>query len=160
LRTDVHLRAVQQRKATRIALAAMMVALLLLGIQLAILIQNRERANESRALIRDNYSASQQIADCTTAGGKCYQESSKRSAAAVQQLLLGQKAIALCSQASDTTAELDECIDKALAAMMRPAPSSSPAPTPGPVPTPSPSPAPKPTPMPTPNPSAAPGGNP
>lgn len=115
LRADVRAKAETQRRTALVALAGVVVALLMLVAQLTILVQNRQRSNETRALIQDNSSTSQQIADCTTAGGKCYEEGTKRSAALIGGLLAAVEEIAVCNKASDTAAEARACSDRALA---------------------------------------------
>lgn len=123
LRADVRERERRQRRLMGLIAAATVICLILVISVTVLLVQSRQRGNDTRALLRTNAATSQQIADCTTAGGKCYEEGTKRSAALIQLLLQGQKQIALCRADSDTREELEKCIDEALAAMTtRPAP--------------------------------------
>lgn len=117
LRTDVRERERRQRRLMGLIAAAVVICVVLVTSVVVLLVQSRQRGNDTRALLRTNTATSQQIADCTTAGGKCYQEGARRSAEAIGLLLQGQKQIALCRADSDTRDELEKCIDRALAAM-------------------------------------------
>jgi hypothetical protein len=127
LRADVRERERRQRRLMGLIAAATVLCLVLVTSVVVLLAQSRQRGNDSRALLRNNAATNQRIADCTTVGGKCYEEGVKRSAAFIQLLLQGQKQIALCRSKSDTTAELEKCIDKALAPMTAPSPAASPS---------------------------------
>jgi hypothetical protein len=129
LRADVVARSETQRKFTRMALAAVVVTIMLLGIQLTILLQNRRTSAETRAVIRENASTSQQIADCTTAGGRCFEEGSKRSAERTQGQIRAQTEIAVCQRFSTTEDQLRKCVSSALNVVEAPAaPSAGDAP--------------------------------
>jgi Tfp pilus assembly protein PilN len=125
LRADVRDRERRQRRLMGLIAATVVVCLVLVTSVMVLLVQSRQRGNDTRALLRTNAATNERIADCTTVGGKCYEEGSKRSAAFIQLLLQGQKQIALCRSESDTSAELEKCIDKALAAMTAPSPTAS-----------------------------------
>jgi len=125
LRADVRERERRQRRLMAVIGIGVVLCLVLVGGVMVLLVQGRQRGNDTRALLRTNAATNERIADCTTVGGKCYEEGTKRSAAFIQLLLQGQKQIALCRSESDTSTELEKCIDKALAAMTAPSPTAS-----------------------------------
>lgn len=127
LRADVRERERRQRRLMAVIGIGVVLCLVLVGGVMVLLVQGRQRGNDTRSLLRTNAVTNERIADCTTAGGKCYEEGVKRSAAFIQLLLQGQKQIALCRSKSDTTTELEKCIDKALAPMTVPDPAASPS---------------------------------
>lgn len=117
LRADVRERERRQRRLMALIAAAVVVCLVLVTSVVVLLVQNRQRGNDTRTLLRASIATNERIADCTTAGGKCYEEGGKRSAALIQLLLQSQKQIALCQASTDTRNELEKCIDEALEAM-------------------------------------------
>jgi type II secretory pathway pseudopilin PulG len=133
LRADTRERERRQRRTNQLTVAGIVVVLLMLGVLLIILVQNQQRATVSRALLRDNVSTSAQIADCTTAGGKCYEQGQRRSAEAVQQLINADVVIARCARSTDTDTQLQRCVDAGFADLLKPSPAPSVAPSPSPA---------------------------
>lgn len=77
----------EQRKRENRRLLAVGVALvLILGAQLALLVQSRTRSIEYGKILETTSEAQQRIADCTTAGGKCYQEGQQRTGQVMRDL--------------------------------------------------------------------------
>lgn len=137
-RSAIELHENNRRKQLRWGLAIMACMAVIMGMVLGILLQNRQKSEQSREILRRNGVLSQQIADCTTAGGKCYEEGAKRSGQAVGQLIAAIEEIAVCDKVSGSGVEVRACVDRALAklgASTSPAPRAStgvgtPSPTP------------------------------
>lgn len=104
----------QQRKATRLIAAAIVVAIVVLAGLAFLVVQDTQRRAQSRDLVRQNAETSQRIADCTTAGGQCYEDGARRSGAAIAELIRAQAAVGRCTVSEDTVAEYDLCVKRAL----------------------------------------------
>jgi len=88
----------------------------LVALVLVILVQNRQTSKKTRAVIRSNADVSAQIADCTKAGGRCYEQQQAQLRNTINLLVTSNKAIASCARSTDTEAELDACVDAKIAA--------------------------------------------
>jgi len=84
LRGDVHASEVSRRRASRINIALLAVLAVLAALLLWVSVQNRQLNNR--------------IADCTTAGGRCYEESGARTGKAISDLIRAQVYVAQCSR--------------------------------------------------------------
>lgn len=121
-------REARQRKVMMLLGLAVLVALVMIGSVMVLLVQSRQRGNDTRALLRTNAATNQRIADCTTQGGQCYEQGARRSgeliSELIRRLLLAQKDIAVCRAQTEngTVAELQACIDTALKPIISPAP--------------------------------------
>jgi hypothetical protein len=100
----------QRLLALFLALAAMVLLLLV------VVVQNRQRSSENSEILRKSAENSAQIKDCTTVGGKCYQEGARRTGAVLEELRRTNVYIAQCSRVTKTDAELEKCVDAKLAA--------------------------------------------
>lgn len=125
LRADVRERERRQRRLMGLIAAATVLCLVLVTSVVVLLAQGRQRGNDTRALLRTNAATNERIADCTTVGGKCYEEGNKRSAVVIQLLLSAIEEIAICNKASDNATEARACADRALAKLGVAAPSPS-----------------------------------
>jgi hypothetical protein len=121
-RQAIHVHENNRRRQNRWALAIIAVMAVVLAMVLVILLQNRQKSNQSRQILRNNAVLSEQIADCTTAGGKCYEEGRKQSATAVQQLIRSNLVIAVCARDTTTDAGLMRCVDAKMAELAKPSP--------------------------------------
>jgi hypothetical protein len=142
LRADVKEREQRNRRMGVLIIVALAVSLVMIVAVVVLLVQSRARSADSRALLRANAETSRRIADCTTAGGQCYEQGAKRSGTAIRQLIQAQVEIAACHQVSDTERELRTCLDDALGPLLEPKPMPAPGPTPAPTPEPKPAPTP------------------
>jgi hypothetical protein len=104
-----------------VAVTAVLVALVLV-----ILVQNRQTSAKTRSAITTNAKLSATIADCTSVGGKCYEQSQANLRKTIALLMESNKAIAECARSTDTDRQLDACVNAKLAAV---APGVEPAPT-------------------------------
>lgn len=127
---DVHEN--NRRRQNQWALAIISVMAVIMLMVLGILLQNRQKSDQSRQILRNNAVVSQQIADCTTAGGECYEQGRKQSAAAIQQLIQSNVIVAACARKTSTDAELTRCVEVGIAGLLQPSPgvSAEPVPTP------------------------------
>lgn len=114
LRNDVRERERRQRRTNALMATGIFLVLVMVAALLTLLVQSRQRGNDTRALIRNNSATSEQIADCITAGGTCYEQGHKQTAAALQQLINAQVEIQSCAKKTSTDAELRACIAAAL----------------------------------------------
>jgi hypothetical protein len=131
----------RQRRLIALIGVGILIAIVLCTCVVILLVQSRQRGNDTRALLRANASVNTQIADCTTRGGTCYEEGARRSAALIRQLLQAQKEMELCQAKTeqDGPAALQRCIDQVLAPLMPPVTVNPGTPKPTPDPTPDPS---------------------
>src|SRR5688572_21415762 len=81
--------ALAQRKRDRVTHAVGVVVCLLLLVVLAVAWQNQR-------IGRQNAEISNQIADCTTAGGVCYEQGRERTGAAINELVRANMAVHEC----------------------------------------------------------------
>lgn len=121
-RTAIDVHEMNRRRQNRWALAIISVMAVILLMVLGILLQNRQKSDQSRQILRNNAVVSQQIADCTTAGGKCYEQGRKQSAAAIQQLIQSNVIVAACARSTSTDAELNRCVEAKVAELLKPSP--------------------------------------
>lgn len=92
-------------------------------LMLVILVQNRQRSNQTREVIRASADTSAQIADCTTPGGTCFQQSQQRLASAYDYLTWVQVYSMIClrDHPDADAAELKKCIDRSVTSTTAPA---------------------------------------
>lgn len=128
LRADVAEREQRNRRLMGFVVFGLVVALVLIICVVVLLAQSRQRGTDTRALIKANSAVSQQIADCTSPAGRCYQENAQRTTALIGQLIEVQKQIALCRARTaanrEAVTDLTVCIDKALEPIIGPSPST------------------------------------
>jgi hypothetical protein len=116
LRKDIDLDRRLWRQRIRLGLVLVAVAVLLLGGLLSLTVRfEQDRKGRSAANIaelREIQAVNERIADCTTAGGACYERGASRTGDAIAQLARLQIAINLCGRESgnDTMAEMERCV--------------------------------------------------
>lgn len=119
-----------RRRWNRLIASLVAVATLLVVMLTVIVVQNRSRSIQSGEILRRNAQISEQIADCTTTGGTCSQESARRTGAAIDELSRRlarvQIYVAECARTTDTDPALERCVALKLANPARPAPGPSP----------------------------------
>jgi len=136
--TEMRAAVAAQRRQNRIMVTLLaIVAVLVIGL-VTIGVQNRLRSNQNAQIIRQTAATSEQIADCTTVGGKCYEQGGRRTTDAVRMIILAQVYTPTCSKITETDDALVQCVMRKLAAAASAAPTPAPATQP-PVPGPSPS---------------------
>lgn len=89
----------------------------LVALVLVLLVQNRQTSAKTRAVIRTNAEVSAQIADCTRAGGACYEKQQAQLRQSIELLVASNKAIAQCARSTDNDAAFDACVDAKLASV-------------------------------------------
>ncbi len=96
----------------RLGLILVVVAVVMIGGLLTIVVQNRFRSNQNAEILRQQVHLNQQIADCTTEGGKGSQRGASRYSAAIAELARVQIAVNGCGreQGNDTVAEMEKCV--------------------------------------------------
>lgn len=70
---------------------------------------------QNQSIGRQNNEISEQIADCTNAGGGCYEEGRRRTGEAVSNIVRGNVYVHECLKVTDTDAELEKCVAAKLA---------------------------------------------
>ena len=128
LREAVHDDNVQRRRELRRVLVVGVILSVMMLLMLGLFWQNQQRAQQSRQVIRQSADTSQRIADCTTPGGQCYEQGSKRTAGAVNAILYIDVCVARNPQAS--LDELRACAAKVAAEDARAHPQPQPEPQP------------------------------
>ncbi len=91
LRADIHGAEEARRRATQINLALLALLILFVGLLVAIGWQGNEAIDQARE-------TNAAIADCTTPGGKCYEDNGKRAAEFTQDILLVSIYMAQCAR--------------------------------------------------------------
>lgn len=109
-RTAIEDRSRAQRRINAWLIGFVAVTTVLVVLVLFMLVKDSQRRAQSRQILKNNAALSAQIADCTSVGGRCYEQSQQRLRAAIVQLTETNKAIILCSRTADTDAELDACV--------------------------------------------------
>jgi hypothetical protein len=133
LRTDVHSAEEARRRATRVNVALLALLTLFVGLLLVVTWQNNR-------LIGQVEETNTLMADCTTPGGNCYQQSAKRTSNAISDIVWASVYMAQCSRlypgevGPGYDRKLEACVTERLrkAAQERQPPA---APTPSPTPT-------------------------
>lgn len=134
LRGDVHGAEAARRRAGRVNLALLAVFAVLVAVLLAVTMQNyrlAHRIGETNA----------RMADCTTPGGRCYEESRRRTGTAIADIIRAQIFMAECSRLYPGEAgptydrKLEACVTERLAGpeLQRPTPNPSGTPSPSPT---------------------------
>ena len=133
LRIDVHAAEEARRRASRINIGLLVLLSALVALLLMVTWQNN-------LLARDVRKSSDSIADCTTAGGKCYEQSGRRTGNAIADIIKAQVYVAQCSRLRPGQSgpvfdkEIEQCVAERLAAAdkaRKPQPGPSPAVSPG-----------------------------
>lgn len=127
LRSDLKTSETQRRKENMISLATGLLAILFIGIVLAVAVQNRSIANDARVSADNAKHTSDIIADCITPTGHCYQDGSKRTGGAVGNLIKAQLIIADCDRHNPSD---DKAFNACVAAGLKRAFPPTPAPVP------------------------------
>lgn len=99
-----------QHRQNRIMMTLLTIIVVLVVGLVTVAVQNRLRANQNAQIIRQTAATSAQIADCTTVGGKCYEQGGQRTANAIRMIIRAQIYITPCSKMTDTDAALEECV--------------------------------------------------
>jgi len=107
-----------QRRINAWLMGFVAITCVLVALVVVILLQNRQSSAKSRQLIGETAHLSEQIADCTTIGGACYQRSQQRLSGAYDHLTLVGIHTQLCLRDDpDATADqVKKCVDRQLAA--------------------------------------------
>jgi hypothetical protein len=107
----------RRRRAER-WMMGLLVALSLVIVGLSMLVirfeaDRRDRSAANAEILRRNAQLSEQIADCTTAGGECYERGAQRTGQAVAELARVQILIEVCGHDpdNDTVAEMNRCVE-------------------------------------------------
>lgn len=119
----------QNRHNRRILALLVAVAVLVAGL-VTISVLNRKLGVANAKLNRQNSQIVEQIKSCTTVGGECYEEQSKRTAEVADALLSANIAVAVCSRQETTEAAIRRCVESRLP---QPGEKGDPAPVPGPA---------------------------
>lgn len=122
LTAAVHQDGLDRRNENRRILGVAVVLLLLLVLNVSVLFQNRHRSAQNGQIIRNSAATSEQIADCTTVGGRCYQQSQKNTQAILSQLLVVNTYVVQCAKTTNTDDELNACVASRLKAAGLPVP--------------------------------------
>ncbi|HEU4542988.1 MAG TPA: hypothetical protein VFR23_17795 [Jiangellaceae bacterium] len=109
LRGDVQVEAARRQKVSRITAVFIALLLVICGAVLVVGFQNHQLGKQNRNI-------GDQIADCTTAGGKCYEEGRRRSANNLDILILSGVYAQTCrdTRGVDTDAEVVACVKRKL----------------------------------------------
>jgi hypothetical protein len=127
LRGDIHSAERARRRSNRINLGVLGVLITLVALLLAVTWQNNRLAHQVSE-------TNTRIADCTTAGGKCYEDGRARTGAAISDIIRAQVFVAECARlwpgesgpAFDR--KMEACVAERLAAASaRPSPSPAPS---------------------------------
>jgi hypothetical protein len=105
-------------KKTPITLAVVYMCLAGLVISLIYaIVQTYTLADAIREQQKTNVGTNERIVDCTTPGGKCYQQGQKRTGAAVADILKGATYAIACAdkRGVQTEAEIQACVLKRIA---------------------------------------------
>jgi len=138
LRTDVHGAEAARKRANVINLGVLLLLASFVGLLLLLNWQNNQLAHQVNQ-------TNKQIADCTTAGGKCYQQGSQRTGTAIGDIIRAELYMAECSRMYPGEAgpgydrKLEACVYGRLLAASKARDQASATPTPSPVPSPVPS---------------------
>jgi hypothetical protein len=131
LRADVHSAETARKLSSKFMLALLALVACGLVLLFALSVQNNQLAREVKA-------TNARMADCTTPGGHCYEQSNRRTGKAIGDIIHAEVFMAECArlypdQAGPAyDAKLEACVAQRLAA---PPPASlAPSPAPGPVP--------------------------
>jgi hypothetical protein len=117
----------QRRRSVIDTTLLVLVAVLVLALFMIVL-QNRARSDENAAILRQTALTGERIADCTTVGGKCYEQGGQRAASAVQMVIRAEIYKDSCSKVEVTDAAIEQCVLRRL--LENPV---LPTPTPGPA---------------------------
>lgn len=131
LRADVHTAEQARRQASRINLLAVGVLAVFVALLIVVTWQNNQLAHQ----VQDT---NERMADCTTPGGACYAQSTKRTGDAITDVLLGYVYVSQCARLYPGESgpafdrKMEQCVFDRLA-QHRAAANRSPAPSPAPT---------------------------
>ncbi len=127
LRADVHAAEQARKKANRLNTFLLVIAVVLVAVVAIVGWQNNRLANQ----VRDTNA---HIADCTTVGGKCYEEGRGRTGEAITAVVRISVLVSQCGRLypGESGAEYDRKLEACVYQRLTPAP-STPAPVPSPV---------------------------
>ncbi len=106
----------RRRRAERWVTGLLVVALLMLGGLVTLVLQfehdRRDRSAASAENLRRIEAINERIADCTTAGGDCYEQGQARTGAILVEVTRIQILVDLCGRVADndTLAEMEKCV--------------------------------------------------
>ncbi len=126
LRGDVRSAEDARKRASHINLGLLGLLILFVGLLVAIGWQGNEA-------IQANRETNRRMADCTTPGGKCYEEGRQRSNAAIQDILRVSIYMSECARlypgesGPEYDKKLESCIYERLAAPAKPVPAPAPS---------------------------------
>lgn len=131
LRSDLKSSETQRRKENLISVCTGLLAILFIGIVLAVAVQNRSIAEDAKTSANSAKKTSDAIADCITPTGHCYQDGSKRTGGAVGNLIKAQLVITDCNRHFPVD---DKAFNACVVAGLKRAFPTTPAPAPTPAP--------------------------
>lgn len=129
LRDDVQQAEARRRRGNKLIAAGLIVVLLAVTMLSVVTVQNRQ-------VLDSTSQTNATMADCTTPGGKCYEESRRRTGEAINNILLVSIYMAQCARlypneaGPDYDRKLEVCIYERLGMSAAP---TSPTPTPAPT---------------------------
>lgn len=91
LRTDLRAKEAARRREIRTLIGVMTILAVFMLLVLTIAWQNNQ-------VVKQTHENGEKIADCTTAGGKCYEDGKARTGAAIADILRGEIALGECSR--------------------------------------------------------------
>lgn len=103
----------RRREARRLMIALVVIGVLVASM-LTLGVSNRVLSNQNRELVESVKDTNDRILDCTDPAGDCRREGDARTAGAVQGAIRGYIAVAQCQRATNTDAELEECVMRKL----------------------------------------------
>lgn len=117
----------RQRRQNRTMVTLLAIIGVLVVALVTITVQNRLRSNQNSEILRQTARTSAQIADCTTVGGKCYEQGAARTSDVLRMIIRSQIYFASCSKLYSSDPAIEQCVMRKLAAS-----SATTAPTPAP----------------------------
>ena len=129
LRTDVHGAEEARRRATAVNLGVLLLLFLFVGLLLVLGWQNNRLAHQ---VAKTNST----MADCTTPGGKCYQQGSERTGNAIASIIRAQVYMAECARLwpNESGVQYDTKLEACVYARLAEAAAKDRAATPSPTP--------------------------
>lgn len=121
LRTDVRTAEATRRKENRINLVVIIMLTLFVVLVLVVAWQNNRIAAETRT-------TNDRIADCTTAGGRCYEDGKQRTGAAIGNIIQAEIALGECSRLypGESGPAFDQKLKACVYSRIQPSPTPSP----------------------------------
>ncbi len=128
LRSDVHAAEESRRKANRLNLFLLVVAVVLVAVAGVVGWQNNRLGNDVR-------NTNEHIADCTTAGGRCYEEGRARGNDAISAVVRISILVSQCGRLypGESGPEYDQKLENCVVDRLQRAQATTPTPTPAPT---------------------------